>query len=220
MRELTRRAMVCVMLALTSGSLRSQQVRRDPDGQTRLTRPPTLVMAVNTTAVPSYTCSESGCELASVVLVRVIGIPESGALLDSADQAAYTANVLQRVDVSWQFRIASATEDALSYTVSTDSVQHIFRYDPRRDFGETATLPNLIYARAEIRDSAFLAALATGESMTVLTNNPSAGSRIEQHIWLQGANRWMRRVQRAQHQRAAASRVTPTERPDRGADRP
>lgn len=220
MSAVTRPMILALVFALNSGTIFSQDVRRSPDGILRLSHPPVLVLAVNTTAVPAYTCGDGGCRLSSVVLVRSIGTPEARAMLDSADQSAYTANVLRRVNASWQFRIAQPTGDTLLYDLSLDSVEHVFGYDPRDDFGEPAQSPNLIYARAEIRDPVFLAALGEGVSMTVLTDNPSAASRLEQHIWLTDANRWMRRVQRAQHQLTTASRVTPTARPNRGAGLP
>ncbi len=195
-----------VLGALLPIHVRAQRAASSPQGQSgcRAAALPELRMSMSMiapiTVAPVWAPSADGaCSLSHLEVVRLIGMPESGVLLDSADQAAYAATVLSRVEETTEFTVLRGA-DTVRYTFSSDSLQ--FDYD----YGRRSRLGPDIVARAEIHDASLLSALLTGSSVTVLTRSPFATDVSARLFWPPTARRWMDRLQSANREIASATR--------------
>ena len=174
----------------------AQHIARGPNPQIvcNSETPRTLRLSVFVSVRPVWELTPAGaCTLSYLDVIRLIGMPDGAVLLDSADQAAYAATVLSRVDETSQFLIARGA-DTVRFAFSSDSVAFDFELGQRWRFGGRQ-----IMARAEIRDSVFLHALVGASSLEVLTLNPSASYYSERKIWIPDADRWLRKLQVADH---------------------
>lgn len=219
MRVSTRTTVLAAMMMSAAALLRGQSDVA-ANGLPRGVPTPVLRLNLYTQAVPTFECTpDDGCAVTALVVIRTFPMPQSVVLFDSTDQAAHVGNILRLSDESWRLQFEDGSQRT-EFTFSIDSVQFVFGYDPRTEFGNAgwSSAPRgQMYARAEIRDSAVLAAIRHARSLRVLALAPSASSSGKQSVWLRDTTRWLHRVQKAEQSLTAAKQAGPAERRNAGA---
>ncbi len=210
MRSSLRTACALSALAGTLGasSVRAQAaVDSTPPVRARatwLSRLPALHLDAVTQAVPQWACTQHGpCRLEAISVAQWIGLPEGTVSLDSADQAAYFAEVVRRADARWEFRVAVGS-DTVQLDWSADSLRFAYAYDPASDGMIRSFNGPRIFGRAEIRDPHLLAALLAGSTLEIRVVDLEKQNWYGRETYVKNATGWMRNLQMADRKLAAS----------------
>jgi hypothetical protein len=172
-----------------------------------LSRLPALHLDAVTNAVPQWACAQHGpCRLDAISVAQWIGLPEGTVSLDSADQAAYFAEVMGRADVRWEFRVQSRSDTVL-FVWSADSLRFAYAYDPASDGVIRSFNGPRIYGRAEIRDPHLLAALLGGNTLEIHALDLTHQNWYGRETYVKHATNWMRNLQEADKKLAASAKA-------------
>ena len=174
-----------------------------------LSRLPALHLDAVTNAVPQWACDQNGpCRLEAISVAQWIGLPEGTVSLDSADQAAYFAEVMRRADVRWEFRVQSRS-DTVRFVWSADSLRFVYAYDPASDGVIRSFNGPRIYGRAEIRDPHLLAALLAGNTLEIRVVDLTHQNWYGRETYVKNAAGWMRNLQMADRKLASSAHAGP-----------
>lgn len=172
-----------------------------------LSRLPALNLDAVTKATPQWVCAQNGtCRLEAITVAQWIGLPAGSVSLDSADQAAYFADVMRTVDARWEFR-AAGKDGTVQFVWSADSLRFAYGYDPASDGVIRSFNGPRIYGRAEIRDPRLLAALLGGNTLEIHVVDLTHQNWYGRETYVKNATTWMRNVQEAGRKLAASAKA-------------